>query len=89
MEAFAGQDAVVNAMTSTVVEEQTGFIDTAIEAGIKRYVPSEYGLNNLRPEVRALNAVFDGKGKIQENLKSKERTGLTWHVIGCGMWIDW
>lgn len=79
----------MNAITSTQVEEQFRFIDAAIEAGIKRYVPSEYGLNNLRPEARALNAVFDGKGKVQEYLKSKESTGLTWHAIGCGMWIDW
>ncbi|KAK5173792.1 uncharacterized protein LTR77_002473 [Saxophila tyrrhenica] len=87
--AFQGQDAVVNAITSTLVEEQLRFIDAAIEAGVKRYVPSEYGMNNLRPEARALNSVFDGKGKVQEYLKSKESTGLTWNAIGCGMWIDW
>lgn len=56
--AFQGQDAVVNAITSTEVQEQFKFVDAAVEAGIKRYVPSEYGLNNLRPEARALNAVF-------------------------------
>lgn len=31
----------------------------------------------------------DGKGKVQDYLKSKESTGLTWNAIGCGMWIDW
>ena len=89
VEAFKGQDAVVNAITSTQVEEQFKFIDAAIEAGVKRYVPSEYGLNNSRPEARALSTIFDGKGKVQEYLRSKESTGLSWHAIGCGMWIDW
>ena len=87
--AFRGQDAVVNAMTSTAIDEQYRFINAAIEAGVKRYVPSEYGLNNRNPEARKLNAVFDGKGKIQEYLESKESKGLEWHAIGCGMWIDW
>ena len=80
---------MVNAITSTQVEEQLKFVDAAIEAGVKRYVPLEYGLNNLRPEARKLNIVFDGKGRVQEYLKSKESTGLTWHAITCGMWIYW
>ncbi len=87
LEAFRGQDAVVNATTSTL--EQFRFIDAAIEAGVKRYVPSEYGLNNSRPEARQLSTVFDNKGKIREYLKSKESTGLTWNSIGCGMWLGW
>ena len=41
VEAFRGQDAVVNCITSTQVEEQFKFIDAAVEAGVKRYVPSE------------------------------------------------
>ncbi|OCL08967.1 hypothetical protein AOQ84DRAFT_376256 [Glonium stellatum] len=32
------------------VVEQYRFIDAAIAAGIKCYVPSEYGLNNLNPK---------------------------------------
>lgn len=48
----------MNCITSTEVNEQFKFVDAAVEAGVKRYVPSEYGLNNLRPEARALNAVF-------------------------------
>ena len=89
LEAFKKQDAVVSAITSTQVGEQFKFVDAAIEAGVQRYVASEYGLNNSNPEARALSAVFDSKGKLQEYLRSKESTGLTWHAIGCGMWIDW
>jgi hypothetical protein len=56
---------------------------------VKRYLPSEYGLDNLNPKARELNSVFDGKGKVREYLMSKEEMGLEWTAIGCGMWIDW
>jgi hypothetical protein len=58
--AFRGQDVVVNALTSTSVAEQYRFVDAAV-AGIKRYVPSEYGLNNLNPKAQELSSVFRDK----------------------------
>ncbi|KAK5724183.1 hypothetical protein LTR17_013565 [Elasticomyces elasticus] len=85
IEAFKGQDAVVNA--TTAVEEQYRFIDAAVEAGVKHYVPSEFGLDNSRAEARAMCALFDGKGKIAEYLESKKSTGLTWHAIACGIFL--
>ena len=56
---------------------------------VTEHVHGRYGLNNSRPEARALSSVFDAKGKVREYLRSKESTGLTWHAIACGMWIDW
>ncbi|RSL44746.1 hypothetical protein CEP54_014563 [Fusarium duplospermum] len=50
---------------------------------------SEYGLNNNKPEARALNSVFSEKGEIQDYLRSKESTGLEWMAIACGMWLKW
>ncbi|KAK3117409.1 hypothetical protein LTR53_001248 [Teratosphaeriaceae sp. CCFEE 6253] len=89
LEAFKGQDAVVSAVGGGAVLDQLKFIDASIEAGVKRFVASEYGLNNMRPAARALNQVFGLKADVQDYLRSKESTGLTWHVIGNGMWIDW
>jgi uncharacterized protein YbjT (DUF2867 family) len=89
IKAFQDQDAVVSALTSLGVIEQFQMIDAAVEAGVKRFVASEYGLNNLNPKAQALNSVFADKGKVQEYLKSKENDGLTWHSIACGMWITW
>jgi hypothetical protein len=89
VKAFKGQDVVVNAVTSTSIAVQYRFIDAAIEAGVKRYVPSEYGLNNLNPAAQALPPVFRDKGEVQKYLRSNESTGLTWTAIACGMWITW
>ncbi|KAL2684485.1 hypothetical protein Neosp_005563 [[Neocosmospora] mangrovei] len=87
--AFSGQDAIINCMTSLAVGEQLRFIDAAVAAKVRRYVSSEYGLNNNKPEARALNSVFREKGEIQDYLRSKESTGLEWMAIACGMWLKW
>ncbi|KAF4345184.1 2`-hydroxyisoflavone reductase [Fusarium beomiforme] len=87
--AFTGQDAIINCMTSLAVADQLRFVDAAVAAKVRRYVPSEYGLNNNKPEARALNSVFREKGEVQDHLRSKESTGLEWMTIACGMWIKW
>ncbi|OPB41883.1 hypothetical protein A0O28_0104430 [Trichoderma guizhouense] len=88
--AFQGHDVVINCMTSFSVADQFRIIDAAIAAGIRRYVPSEYGLNYMRHDAQALNQVFNDKGKIQEYLRAKAQTGvIEWMSIACGMWIRW
>ncbi|KAL7907498.1 hypothetical protein GGI35DRAFT_470697 [Trichoderma velutinum] len=88
--AFQGQHVVINCMTSLSVADQFRIIDAAIAAGIRRYVPSEYGLNNMRHDAQALNLVFHDKGKIQEYLRAKSQAGvIEWMSISCGMWIRW
>ncbi|KAJ9131632.1 isoflavone reductase like protein irl [Pleurostoma richardsiae] len=88
VDAFRGQDAVVNCITSLNVREQFRFVDAAVAAGVRRYVPSEYGLDNLKPKARALNAVFDGKGAVQAYLRSREGE-IEWTSFSCGMWLRW
>ncbi|KAJ0415030.1 NAD(P)-binding protein [Aspergillus carlsbadensis] len=87
--AFKGQDAIVNAITSFSVAEQLKFIDAAVTAGVKRYLPSEYGLDNNTPAARELSVVFRDKGLVQDYLREREGSGLTWTTIACGMWIGW
>ncbi|RDW67246.1 aromatic alcohol reductase [Aspergillus mulundensis] len=87
--AFKGQDAIVNAITSFSVSQQRKFIDAAVAAGVKRYVPSEYGLDNNDARARGLSPVFKEKGQVQDYLRSKEDSGLSWTAVACGMWIGW
>lgn len=86
--AMKGQDVIVNCITTTNVSEQYRFIDAAIAVGVKRYVPSEYGLDNLKPEAQALNSVFRNKGEVQSYLRSKQ-SDIEWMSISCGMWLKW
>ena len=42
--AFTNQDAVVSTIATFSTHIQASIIDAAIEAGVKRFVPSEYGI---------------------------------------------
>lgn len=87
---FRGQDVVINCMTSLSVADQFRIIDAAIAAGVRRYVPSEYGLNNMRRDAQALNLVFHDKGKVQEYPRARGQAGIIeWMSVSCGMWIRW
>ncbi|KAH8166381.1 hypothetical protein CIB48_g1867 [Xylaria polymorpha] len=88
--AFKDQDVVINCMTTFSVKDQFRMIDAAITSGVQRYVPSEYGLNNMRPEAQALNSVFAEKGKVQAYLRAKADEGkIEWMSISCGLWLKW
>ncbi|KAI1184124.1 NmrA-like family protein [Nemania serpens] len=88
--AFRDQDVVVNCMTTFSVGNQFRMVDAAIAAGVKRYVPSEYGLNNMRPDAQALNSVFGNKGRLQAYLRAKADEGqIEWMSISCGIWLKW
>ncbi|KAI1371745.1 hypothetical protein F4677DRAFT_285036 [Hypoxylon crocopeplum] len=88
--AFKGQDAIINCMTTLSVAEQFRMVDAARAAGVRRYVPSEYGLKNARLDAQAPNTVFYDKGKVQEYLQAKAAEGsIEWMSIACGMWLKW
>ncbi|KAG9185789.1 hypothetical protein G6011_07120 [Alternaria panax] len=96
-EAFKGQDAVVVALStgpSSGGKDGLAFrlIDAALAAGVERFVPSEFGVNNLDPRARALAPIYDHKGEMLEYLikACKDSQGkMTWSSISCGSWLDW
>ncbi|KAF3007609.1 hypothetical protein E8E13_007931 [Curvularia kusanoi] len=101
VEAFKGQDAVISALSTTPVTRDEGtaglayrLIDAALVAGVKRFVPSEYGANNLDERSRSLVPVYDRKGAMLEYLvaacsSKSNKHGMTWTSISCGSWLDW
>ncbi|OHE91453.1 hypothetical protein CORC01_13272 [Colletotrichum orchidophilum] len=86
--AFAGQDAVINCMTTLAVNTQLRIISAAVKAHVRRYIPSEFGLNNNNLDARSLCSVFREKGEVQDFLRSLEHR-MEWMSIACGMWIRW
>ena len=83
------QDALISAIGFGAVSLEKNLIDAVIEAKVKRFLPSEYGVNNSDPVARALSPVFDAKGAIIELLREKESTGLTWTAVPTGLWLEW
>ncbi|KAF2871675.1 hypothetical protein BDV95DRAFT_607093 [Massariosphaeria phaeospora] len=97
--AFTGQDAVIVALSAVPVTQdaseaglQYRLIDAAVAAGVKRFIPSEFGANNLDVRARSVVPVYDSKGCMLEYLTRKaEASGgkFTFTSISCGSWIDW
>lgn len=87
--AFKGQDVVVNLLPPSDVNQANSIVDAAAEAGIKRYIPSEFGSDTSHPKVVALVPIFAGKNQMTAYLKTKESTGLTWTGVINGAFFDW
>lgn len=68
--ALKGQDAVVSTLGAFAAAQQTSLIDAAIAAGVKRFIPSEFGSDTTHPKVSAL-PVYRDKVAAQQYLKEK------------------
>ncbi|GJC97933.1 isoflavone reductase [Colletotrichum higginsianum] len=71
-----GQDAVVSMLPIMALEEQTKIAEAAIKAGVKRFIPSDYG-SDTTPKKAHL-----------EWLATKEAQ-ISWTTINTGIFFDW
>lgn len=88
VKAFQGQDAVISTIATAAAPIQKTMINAAIKAGVKRFVPSEFGGDVLPDKTRAiLPEWFEPKKEIVDYLKSKQDT-LTWTAFVTGPFFD-
>ncbi|KAM0549197.1 hypothetical protein ACHAPJ_009506 [Fusarium lateritium] len=86
--AFKGQDAVISLVPTFAADAQKGFVDAAIDAGVSRFIPSEFSANLANANARTL-PVFAAKIKLQEYLVEKTKySDLTYTFIYGGGWLD-
>ncbi|KAK4159546.1 hypothetical protein QBC43DRAFT_327062 [Cladorrhinum sp. PSN259] len=85
---FRDFDVIISCQTTFSVSSQLNLINAAIQAGVKRFFPSEYGLNNMRPDTQALCPVFKEKGTIQQYLRDNQDK-MEWTSVSCGTWPTW
>ncbi|KAL8730585.1 MAG: hypothetical protein Q9181_004611 [Wetmoreana brouardii] len=86
---FKGQDVVIDLLPPIDVNQHNSIADAAAEAGVKRFIPSEFGSDTSNPKVLALIPLFSAKDDITGYLKTKESSGLTWTAIINGAFFDW
>ena len=92
--ALEGQDAVVVATAIPEMGNQYPIIDGALQAGVKRIVPSEYG-HNCRPgkiHNDLLARILSPKTKTVDYLveKARENPGrFTWTGLATWLFLDW
>ncbi|KAF2136565.1 uncharacterized protein K452DRAFT_292286 [Aplosporella prunicola CBS 121167] len=91
--AFTGKDAVVSLLGNAGFGElQNKVVDAAIEAGVKRFVPSEFGSDTPNPAVRAIVPVFNSKRGTVEHIQKKQSEGaknISWTGLITGPFFDW
>ncbi|PBP26456.1 NAD(P)-binding protein [Diplocarpon rosae] len=88
-EALLGQDALISAVASPVVSVQRLLIDAAVKAGVKRFIPSEFGNDTKNAETRKL-PVYAAKVEIEEYLDTLAVKGaISYTLLYNGPFLDW
>jgi nucleoside-diphosphate-sugar epimerase len=86
--ALKGQDVVLSLVGGAALGDQKKLIDAAIAAGVKRFLPSEYGSNVEDERTRKIVPVFEAKKGAVNYLKSKEDV-IEWSSLVTGGFFDW
>ncbi|KAF6844495.1 NmrA-like family protein [Colletotrichum musicola] len=84
--AFRGQDAVVSTVNLRGLMDQKTTIDASIKAGVKRYIPSDWGSFTTDPKAhRELPGVMGPMAAIQKYLAEKAEAGeIEYNVFSIG-----
>lgn len=85
---FSGYDTVVVAMrvnTKIIREVEPKILEAAVKAGVKRFVPDEFGVHTMELEYGS-GTLFDAKKDFQKKLFS---SGLDWTIIYNGYIFDY
>ncbi|KAF0322225.1 hypothetical protein K4K61_005297 [Colletotrichum sp. SAR11_59] len=88
--ALRGQDAVISTVSKGGLLTQNTVIDASIKAGVKRYIPSDWGTFTTDPKAqRELVPVLGPMLDVQRYLAEKARTGEIEHTIfSVGAFLD-
>ncbi|KAF2098922.1 NAD(P)-binding protein [Rhizodiscina lignyota] len=86
-------DAVICLVGGRALKEQFSMIDAAVDAGVARFVPSEFGANTADERVRDLvTMTYKQRKEVTEYLqkKSEEKGGeFGWTGVVSGPFFDW
>ncbi|KAK4187481.1 hypothetical protein QBC35DRAFT_523541 [Podospora australis] len=90
-DAFTGQDAVVSVVGTPGVSSQILAVDAAIAAGVKRFIPSEFGVNTRKVRDWPIGKILAGKIAVVDYLQEKVKEGkeISWTGLSTGLFFDW
>ncbi|CAN9393820.1 unnamed protein product [Alternaria alternata] len=83
-----GQDAVVSMLGITAMAEQKILANAAIAAGVKLFIPSEFGSDTMSDAVVAAVPFFKPKKDFISFLQTNEEK-MSWTGIVTGLFFDW
>jgi len=70
------------------LKEQKTFVDAAVAAGVKRFIPSDFGSDTSDTRAQAIVPFYTIKADIIAYLKSKE-DAISWTAVITGAFFDW
>jgi hypothetical protein len=86
--ALTGIDGLVSTVTTAAIDSQTVLIDAAVAAGVKRFIPSEFGTCTDDPKLEDF-PIYGPMFKIKKHLQEQAKKGkLTWTVLACGAFLE-
>ncbi|KAH8744001.1 hypothetical protein F5883DRAFT_722431 [Diaporthe sp. PMI_573] len=89
VEALRRNDVAIATFASAAVMNQELIIEACIKAGVKRYIPADWGSLSTDPKARTLPINYP-LAQVQENLKKKADTGLLdYTIFSVGAFLDY
>ena len=90
-DALKGQDAVVSTVTTVAADAQKIFIDAAVAANVKRFIPSEFGYNTREARGTKVGGLLKAKIDTVDYLieLSQKHDWFTWTGLSTGTLFDW
>jgi uncharacterized protein YbjT (DUF2867 family) len=81
---------VVSCLATSAMGSQTPLIDASVAAGVKRFIPAEFGMDSQNPLAMQL-PVCVPKVATQKYLREQatKNSKFTWTAIANGMFLDW
>ncbi|KAI9839136.1 MAG: hypothetical protein M1819_003129 [Sarea resinae] len=85
-----GAQVVISCLATLAIGKQDPLIDAAVHAGVKRFIPAEFGMDSRNPLCVQL-PVCVPKVATQRYLleKSNANPGFTYTSIANGLFLDW
>lgn len=86
--AFSDQDAVISIVGNAQASDQKLYIDAAVAAGVKRFIPSDFGGWTPDASILDKDRLFKPKVEIAEYLQKMESETFSWSAIINGPVFD-
>ena len=88
--ALGGVQVVISCLATLAIGSQNPLIDASVAAGVKRFIPAEFGMDSRNPLCVQL-PVCVPKAATQKYLleKSSSNPGFTYTAIANGLFLDW
>lgn len=91
LSSFKGQDVVIDLIAQAAVDSRKQFVDAAVSAGVKRFIPSEFSGNMDNSTNIKIISIFADRVAVREYLKGKAAAnpGFSYTTVSSGPFYDW